>query len=408
LYQSKLKSAILALSVSTMAISMIVLPDESFKASIQGLNMWWEVVFPSLFPFFVISELLIGFGVVRFLGVLLEPLMRPLFRVPGVGGFTWAMGLASGNPAGAKFTARLRQEKQITQIEAERLVAFTSSSSPLFIFGAVAVGFFHNPSLGIIFAAAHYVGNIAVGLVMRFHGTNEEVRRPKRKHKFLLKEALRVLHATRIKNNKPIGKLLGDAVMSAIQTLLMIGGFIILFSVFNKLLRYMHITSFLALLTEGLLHLAHFSEKLSIPLISGLFEMTLGIQMISEARESPLLQQVIAASFMLGFGGFSIQAQVASILAQTDIRFRPFFIARMLHGFLSAAIVWLIWNPVYIRFFAEKDALQTVFGSPVAGAGHGLYARAAAWLEANGPLVTISCLIIYIILYYKSCRTNWR
>lgn len=162
------------------------------------------------------------------------------------------------------------------------------------------------------------------------------------------------MHATRIKNSKPIGKLLGDAVMSAIQTLLMIGGFIILFSVFNKLLLYMHVTSVFGMLVSQLLHLAHFSEKLSIPLISGLFEVTLGIQMISEVQESSLLQQVIAASFILGFGGFSIQAQVASILAQTDIRFRPFFLARLLHGFLSAVIIRLVWNPVYLRFFAEK------------------------------------------------------
>nr|WP_017554444.1 sporulation integral membrane protein YlbJ [Heyndrickxia coagulans] len=404
MYQSKLKSAILAFSVSIMAISMIVLPDESFKASIQGLNMWWEVVFPSLFPFFVISELLIGFGVVRFLGVLLEPLMRPLFRVPGVGGFTWAMGLASGNPSGAKLTARLRQEKQIDRIEAERLVAFTSSSSPLFIFGAVAVGFFHNPSLGILFAAAHYAGNIIVGLVMRFYGTGEDTRRPKKKHTFLLKEALLVLHATRIKNSKPIGKLLGDAVMSAIQTLLMIGGFIILFSVFNKLLLYMHVTSVLGTLVSQLLHLAHFSEKLSIPLISGLFEVTLGIQMISEVQESPLLQQVIAASFILGFGGFSIQAQVASILAQTDIRFRPFVLARVLHGFLSAMIIRLVWNPVYLRFFAEKSAWQEAFSMP--GGGRSLYARLTNWLEIYGPLFTLSCLVLYIFLYYRSCRAD--
>ena len=86
--------------------------------------------------------------------------MRPLFSVPGVGGFAWAMGMASGYPAGAKITARLRQEGQITKIEAERLVSFTNSSNPLFIFGAVSVGFFDNAKLGIILAFAHYLGNI--------------------------------------------------------------------------------------------------------------------------------------------------------------------------------------------------------------------------------------------------------
>src|SRR5690606_36562802 len=112
----------LAATAVGLAASLMIYPKESFEASLRGLHMWWEVVFPSLLPFFIVSELLIGFGVVTFLGVLLEPLMRPLFRVPGVGGFVWAMGLASGYPAGAKLTARLRQEKKLTRIEAERLV----------------------------------------------------------------------------------------------------------------------------------------------------------------------------------------------------------------------------------------------------------------------------------------------
>ena len=153
--KSRLKTLFLAASVTLMAASLISFPQESFEASIRGLNMWWEIVFPSLLPFFIVSEMLIGFGVVRFIGVLLEPLMRPLFRVPGVGGFVWAMGMASGYPAGAKLTARLRQEGQLTKIEAERLVSFTNSSNPLFIFGAVSVGFFYNVQLGVILALAH-------------------------------------------------------------------------------------------------------------------------------------------------------------------------------------------------------------------------------------------------------------
>ena len=52
----------------------------------------------------------------------------------------------------------LRQENQISRVEAERLASFTNSSNPLFIFGAVAVGFFQNASLGILLASAHYLG----------------------------------------------------------------------------------------------------------------------------------------------------------------------------------------------------------------------------------------------------------
>lgn len=112
--------------------------------------------------------------------------MRPLFRVPGTGGFVWAMGLASGYPAGAKLTARLWKDKRITTIEAERLVAFTNSSNPLFLFGAIAIGFFHDPALGIVLAFAHYGGNVLVGIMMRFHGRNHiQTRQKKEKFSFL-------------------------------------------------------------------------------------------------------------------------------------------------------------------------------------------------------------------------------
>ncbi|NLN26195.1 MAG: sporulation integral membrane protein YlbJ, partial [Bacteroidetes bacterium] len=234
----------LAILAVGLAASLMIYPKESFDSSLRGLQMWWEVVFPSLLPFFIVSELLIGFGVVTFIGVLLEPFMRPLFRVPGIGGFVWAMGLASGYPAGAKFTARMRQEKKLTRIEAERLVSFTNSSNPLFIFGAIAVGFFHNPSLGIILALSHYIGNTFVGLFMRFHGYHEEKKTVpyEKKHNNLLKEAFLALHEERLKDKRPIGKLLGDAVQSSVQTLQMVGGFIIIFSVLNKLLYLLDIT----------------------------------------------------------------------------------------------------------------------------------------------------------------------
>ena len=57
--------------------------------------------------------------------------------------------------------------------------------------------------------------------------------------------AFSALHQARMKDKRPIGKLMGDAVMSSIHTLLMIGGFIILFSVINKLLFHLHIPLFL-------------------------------------------------------------------------------------------------------------------------------------------------------------------
>ncbi|AXN40425.1 MULTISPECIES: sporulation integral membrane protein YlbJ [Peribacillus] len=397
--KSKSKTVLLALTVTMMTIGLIIFPQESFEASKGGLNMWWKIVFPSLLPFLIFSELLISFGVVRFIGVILEPFMRPLFRVPGVGGFVWAMGLASGFPAGAKFTVRLRQEKQVTRIEAERLVCFTNSSNPLFLFVAVAVGFFHNPQLGIILALSHYLGNFCVGILMRFYRWKEEKSQSKGITKLpSIRQAFSQMHRTRLKETRPFGSLLGDAVLSSIQTLLMIGGFIILFSVVNKLLFHMNITGLLASWVGGILHIMNFPDSLSLPFISGLFEMTLGSKLTSSVENASLLQQTVMTSFILAFNGFSIQAQVASIIAASDIRFMPFFLARIAHGFLASIFTVLLWGP----FYKGNNYSGNPFNAfPVSGST----GERASSLYQNmldfGPLLTLAFLTLYIMIFAK-------
>lgn len=395
--KSIIKTLFLAFGATILAGALIKFPQQALEASIRGLNMWWEIVFPSLLPFFIISEMLISFGVVTFIGVLLEPLMRPLFKVPGVGGFIWAMGMASGYPSGAKLTARLRKEKQLTRIEAERLVSFTNSSNPLFIFGAVAVGFFHNPSLGVVLALSHYIGNLLVGITMRFYG-KEEIK-PEKIPVKSIKHALRELHRTRLKEKRPLGKMLGDAVVSSVESLLMIGGFIILFSVINQLLLVMNVTDILAHMLSFLLMLFQMSPDFSIPLISGMFEITSGSQMTSAIQHVPLMHQAIITSFILAFCGFSVQAQVASILAQTDIRFTPFFIARILHGCLASCITFIIWKPVYEKISLHESPPTII---PVTTlAEDSSFAQLLDVLLSIGPLITIFSLSLYTILYFK-------
>ncbi|WP_027408244.1 sporulation integral membrane protein YlbJ [Anoxybacteroides tepidamans] len=404
--KAKAYTLLLALSVTVFALSLICYPQQSLEASIRGLNMWWEVVFPSLLPFFIVSELLISFGVVHLLGVLLEPLMRPLFNVPGVGGFVWAMGMASGYPSGAKLTARLYQEKQISTIEAERLSSFTNASNPLFIFGAVSIGFFHNPRLGMVFALSHYIGNVFVGLMMRFYRKTEERHsKPVKRPPFSIRRAFRILHKTRLNNEQPLGKLLGDAVRSSIQTLLMIGGFIILFSVINKLLYMIHITEHIAFLFQYVLHLLQLPKELGIPFISGLFEITLGSQMISQVEQADLLEKAIVTSFILSFGGFSVQAQVASILAEANIRFQPFFIARIFHGCFAALFTYILWDPLYVRWQSthETKGAIPVFLTEHASSWAASYYK---FLSAYGPIVTLLSLCLYILLLFPKLNNK--
>ncbi|RNA69707.1 sporulation integral membrane protein YlbJ [Alteribacter keqinensis] len=393
---SSFKTMVLGGTATFLAVSFILFPKDAYEASIRGLNMWWEVVFPSLLPFFIMSEFLISFGVVTFVGALFEPVMRPLFRVPGVGGFVWSMGMASGFPAGAKLTARLRKDKKITRIQAERLVSFSNASNPIFIFGAIAVGFFHNPALGFLLAVCHYGGNLFVGLAMRFYGTDEEKESKQTTPRFSLRHAFRLMHQERRKDTRPLGKMMGDAVSSAVTTLLMIGGFIILFSVLNRLLTVMHVSEMLAILITIILTILHIPNELSPALISGLFEITLGSQMASVAAGTSLYHQVLITSFILGFNGFSVQAQVASILAETDIRFKPFFFARVLHGFLAMVLAAFLFEPLYPN--GTGRTATEVFAPVNTEHVNTFFISVYEWLTHFGGLVTLGGLLLFVLL----------
>ena len=394
--KEKWKTLVLSSIIICLCIALLRYPQQSFEAAVRGLHMWWDVVFPSLLPFFVVSEILIGFGVVHFLGVLLEPFMRPLFKVPGIGGFVWAMGMASGYPAGAKLTARLKQQQQLSAVEAERLVSFTNSSNPLFIFGAISVGFFHNPNIGIILALSHYLGNICVGMMMRFHGKDDAAHVAKQK-KGIFRQAFRAMHETRLKHRQAVGKLLGDAVRSSIQTLFMIGRFIILFSVLNKLLYMTNMTNVLANIVQHGLAIFQLPSELSVPLIAGMFEITLGSQMASEATNATLLQKVIVTSFILAFGGFSVQAQVASILAEANIRFHPFFIARICHGLFAAFFASLLWKPLYVQPFEAGETWPVWL--PQTGVQWSI--TYVHWLEQYGFFITATACLVYLLIIFR-------
>ncbi|WP_079709345.1 sporulation integral membrane protein YlbJ [Paraliobacillus ryukyuensis] len=400
--KSKLKSALLAIGSLTVAIGLITFPNHTLQASLRGVDMWWGTVFPSLLPFFITAELLISFGVVRFIGVLFEPIMRPLFNVPGAGSFVWAMGMASGYPSGAKLTARLRQEKQLTKIEAERLVSFTNASNPLFIVAAVSVGFFHDASLGFLLAVVHYVSNALVGVCMRFYGKNKDAGHEPRNYLSFAK-AFEELHETRLNDRRPFGKILGDAIINSVQTLLMIGGFIILFSVISMLFAQVGIAAFLSNGLGVILQLFHLPTELALPMFSGLFEITLGAQLIADTTNTGLLAQAIIVSFVFAFNGLSVQAQVASILAETDIRFFPYFFARLLHGLFASGLTILLFPYLY---HPEKTTTGTQFISVFSPLTTQNNLNMYQTLIHFGPMITIVSLGVAFALLLLSSRKH--
>jgi sporulation integral membrane protein YlbJ len=329
-------------SALVFVVSMILYPRVVFDGSVLGLKTWWNIVFPSLLPFFIASELLMSFGVVHFMGELLDPVMRPLFNVPGTGSFVMAVGFTSGYPIGSMVTAKLRADGLCSRVEAERLMSFTNNSSPLFMLVAVAVGMFNNPGLGVLIAGAHYLSNLTLGIILRFYARNDGERRPEISagDKNPLARALRRMLEVQRLENRPPGKIMGDAVSKSVTNLLNIGGFIILFAVIIKLLGTAGIIDTIAGILGFIILPLGFSPDILPALGSGLLEMTIGSKLASEAAV-PLTQQVVAVGMILAWSGISVHAQVASMIADTDIRMLPFVISRVCHTCLAGIYTYI-------------------------------------------------------------------
>ncbi|HWR60033.1 MAG TPA: sporulation integral membrane protein YlbJ [Clostridia bacterium] len=350
---SNIPTLIFSVIFCLLVVSIVIYPNEAFTSAKDGLMLWLNIVCPSLLPFFICVEIMIGLGIVSFFGASFRPLFRPVFKVPGEGSFNFFMSIASGYPVGSRITAKLRQEKLCTQLEGQRLLSLCSTSGPLFIIGAVATGIMNNPALGLLLASAHYLSAVTVGFLMRFYG-NEKSYGGGRLYSNPIAEML----GYRKKDGRPIGLLIGDAVKNGINLILMIGGFIILFSVITRMLKISGILSFLALVLSKAVPFEAFTPDIASSLLIGFLEVTNGVKECA-AMQVPLIHKVVMTSFMIGFGGLSVNAQVMSIISETDLRFDIYFLFKLLQGFAAAVYSYIILSCLSeLQVFNTYDPAQ--------------------------------------------------
>jgi len=343
-----------------LAIFMAVNPQQTVQAAVSGFQLWYQVLVPALLPFFIVADLLVSLHFVSFLGTLLEPVMRPVFRLPGCSALVIAMGFTSGFPMGAVLSRRLLEEKLITPQETERLVSFTNNSSPLFIIGAIGVGMFSSAPLGYLLAVSHYAANLAVGFIW---GRMSSPARPfAAAHP---RQALQNLWNQLRSENKSIGELLGSAVNTSIKNLLAIAGFVVLFSVMTRMFTVWGVMDYLANLLTWLLGFLNFSYQVCFGVGLGLFEITLGSKTIA-ATSDPVLVKLLAVSIIMGFSGFSIIAQVMSIVAGLPVRLSFYLWSRLMQLTFSAIITWIgyvfVVEPLQIVPSLAIPAYRVLYG----------------------------------------------
>ena len=134
----KIRDRLPLLAVLCCFSALLLLPEVSAQAARDAMLLCAQTLIPSLFPFFVLSSLLIACGASELLSALLSPLMRPLFGLSGTGAAALALGLCGGYPVGARTAAELVENGALSQEEGERLLAFCNNAGPGFLLGVRA------------------------------------------------------------------------------------------------------------------------------------------------------------------------------------------------------------------------------------------------------------------------------
>ena len=313
-----------------LALAMFALirfPEESISAAAEGLRLSFHVIIPSLFPFFVLSGLMIRLGLTQYFGRVLEPFMRPLFNVPGIGASPFVLGFIGGYPVGAKTTITLYEDGHITKVEAERLLAFSNNSGPAFILGVVGVGIFASSRIGLLLYIAHALSSILVGLIFRFWGYY----RPGGGGR-------NIRAKTSVVRFMPAFL---TSVTSAFHSTLNICAFVTFFTVFIRLLFLSGAIPATAAILGTMFASFGFDSYWASMLLTGIIELSSGVWSLRDAA-GQLSSSIAMAAFMLGWAGISVHCQVLSFIGDSGLSVRAYILGKSMHGIISAILIFFI------------------------------------------------------------------
>lgn len=345
---------IIPVSIIFFNVLIILFPSKIIISAKDGLLLWFNNVIPSLLPFIIGANILAMTGFINLIGITFEPLMQKLFGISGRCSFALIMGFISGYPMGAKITASLYENNKISLSDAQKLVMFTNNSGPLFILGTVAVSMLNSPSIGVLIITAHYLSAITIGLSLRNY----------KKQIFIKKTKTLTLNdiISKIKENSknplPIGTILSKSIKDSMETIVMIGGFIILFSVISKMLEITNFPALIAYVLSPVLNIFDISTDFIFPITTGILEITNGCKNLSNFTLDINIVAIITG--IISWGGFSIHAQTIGFLSKTKIKLSLYFLSKLVQSILSIVYVYIL-NLFFKIDFTKIDNTAKVF-----------------------------------------------
>jgi len=317
-----------ALSFALLLLSgMLIFPKLSVHFALAALNLWFTKMIPTLFPFMVLSGILIRMNLVKPLCSPFRSLARILFGVEENGIFCIIIGFLCGFPMGAKVIGDLYKRNEISLNEAEYLLSFCNNIGPIYFCGYVLVTLQIENKLPFLFGM--YGIPLLYG-ILRHHVKNVSLYQ---KNRCGSAPKVYSVHSAAIQKKQETPKLmeaLDSSILSGIENITKLGGYMIFFNLFNMLPRILMQKGFFSTLSyAGRVRLTYF--------FSCFFEISNGVNLVND--KAPVLMLT-----MLSFGGLCCMAQTYSLIKDTPLSIVKYGLNKLLFLLLTGIYYLLLFH----------------------------------------------------------------
>jgi sporulation integral membrane protein YlbJ len=332
LFKNLKKNLLVTLVCSTFIIYFILYPKLCINSTLSGVKIFFVSVFPSLFPFVVMCNILLSYDGINIYSRLLGKYLCTPLKLPKSCSFVLIISAFCGYPLGAKYSTELYEKKIITKEQTERLLNIASNASPLFIVGAVGTSMLKSTELGYILLAASYISCFIMGLLLPVSGSSK---------KYTISKSV-----AQNPSLPDFGAVIRDSIDNAIKTSLSVGGYITLFSAVIDIIKNNLIFNIiLSLIPENFIISKHFISGSLL----GVVEITKGCFIISQSSSGSIMKMFIIG-FLIGFSGLSIISQVYSFISRfPELRAALYIKRKFIQGLICGIFSAIIYAALYLN-----------------------------------------------------------
>lgn len=249
------------------------------------------------------------------------PVIRPIYKISRNACYCLLMGFLCGFPMGAKTVSDLYSRQMISKREAEFLLAFCNNIGPVYFVSFVLPLLKRQLILPYLFGM--YGVPLLYGLILRYTAYRDlSERTSSSKRNVGYSQELRICDDQTSKSFQLLN-VVDESISSSVQSILSLGGYMILFNLLNLL--------------------PHILLGKQPYILAPLLEISGGLNMLQQ--KSPLY-----ALLLLPFGGLSCIAQTNSCIKNTDLSIADYTLHKILLTALTA-IYYLGWFLLFPRSF---------------------------------------------------------